>query len=96
MLPPILPASLAEMLPLYPSFKVTPTSLGVKKIFKLAVQAKQVTDDLCNQPKGDCNHYKKQSPKLHNEKLENAKKIVKIVLTNCNINTDLENTNLEK
>ena len=34
MLPPILPASLAEMFPLYPSFKVTPTSLGVKNIFR--------------------------------------------------------------
>lgn len=33
-LPPILPASLADISPLYPSFKVTPTSLGVKKIFE--------------------------------------------------------------
>ena len=35
MLPPILPASLAEMFPLYPSFKVTPTSDGVKKLFEV-------------------------------------------------------------
>lgn len=31
--PPILPASLADISPLYPSFRLTPTSLGVKKIF---------------------------------------------------------------
>lgn len=32
--PPILPASLEVKSPLYPSFKLTPTSLGVKKIFE--------------------------------------------------------------
>ena len=41
MLPPILPASLEDRSPLYPSFKVTPTSLGVKNIFDVLKIIKQ-------------------------------------------------------
>ena len=34
MLPPTLPASFEEISPLYPCFKLTPTSIGVKNIFE--------------------------------------------------------------
>ena len=34
MLPPILPASFADISPLYPFFRLTPTSVVVKNIFE--------------------------------------------------------------
>lgn len=55
MLPPILPASLEERSPLYPSFKVTPTSLGVKNIFGLFERVLFQTK---------VEKYRKQSPEI--------------------------------
>lgn len=38
MLPPILPASFEDISPLYPFFKLTPTSIGVKNIFEKQIK----------------------------------------------------------